>query len=223
MAGDLANTQDLVEAKEIKDDTILMKDGSLRQVIMVGGTNFALKSEEEQNSLTNAYQNFLNGLNFSIQIIIHSRKINIAPYLEKLEARRAQEASPLLQDQIYEYKEYVRAFVADNPIMNKTFFVVIPFYPINMSLPTASGILASLPFLNKKPKTPQENKEGDELFAESFQQLSQRTEQVASGLASMGLEPKILKTEELIELLYNFYNPEKVEKDNIDSIEEKNG
>ncbi|HEY4525552.1 MAG TPA: hypothetical protein VJL32_00440 [Candidatus Paceibacterota bacterium] len=215
MAGDLANTQDLVEVKGIKNDTIMMKDGSLRQIIIVGGTNFALKSEEEQNSLTSAYQEFLNGLSFSIQIIIHSRKININPYLEKLEERRQQEISPLLQDQIYEYKEYVRSFVADNPIMNKTFFVVIPFYPINMSLPSAAGILSSLPFLNKKPKTPQENKAKDELLAESLQQLSQRTDQVAGGLANMGLEPKLLKDEALIELLYNFYNPEKVEKDNI--------
>ena len=84
MAGDLANTQDLVEVKGIKNDTIMMKDGSLRQIIIVGVTNFALKSEEEQNSLTSAYQEFLNGLSFSIQIIIHSRKININPYLEKL-------------------------------------------------------------------------------------------------------------------------------------------
>src|SRR4051812_28542163 len=105
MSPTFANAQDLVALKEIRDNTLVLKSGELRQILMVGGINFSLKSESEQNVITEGYQNFLNGLNFPIQIIIHSRKINVEKYLESLTERRGQEPSALLQDQIAEYQE----------------------------------------------------------------------------------------------------------------------
>lgn len=211
----VANTQDLVEIENIQDKTVILKDGSLRQVVMVGGINFYLKSEEEQNMITQAYQNFLNSLNFQIQIVVHSRKINIERYLRNLDERRAKEQSALLQDQISEYQEFIRRFVADNAIMSKTFFVVVPFYPLGASLPTKSAA-GFLPFLRKKTPAKEEGvAEERKKFEENLLQLTQRVNQVVEGLAQIGLEAVVLNDEQLLELFYNFYNPETVEKEKV--------
>src|SRR3990167_1661705 len=129
MAGTPANAQDLVVLEEITKSTIVLKGGRLLQIVMVGGVNFSLKSEEEQNIMTYAYQNFLNSLDFPAEIIVHSRKINVDKYLASLEERQSKEQSALLQSQIGEYREFIRSFVKDNPIMAKSFFVVVPFSP----------------------------------------------------------------------------------------------
>src|SRR5579863_7268960 len=108
---DFGNSLDLVDIEEIRGDVVIVKDGSLKQIVMVGGVNFALKSENEQNIITQGYQNFLNAIDFSMQIVIHSRKVNIDKYIEGLLARKAVETSPLLQNQIDEYAEFVKGFV----------------------------------------------------------------------------------------------------------------
>ena len=127
MPKDFANSQDLVFLDEVRDSTIVLKDGTMRQVVMVSGINFSLKSEGEQSAITAGYQNFLNSLDFPIQIIIHSRKINIEKYLSDMDARMREEQSPLLQNQISEYREFVRKFVEENAIMGKSFLVVVPY------------------------------------------------------------------------------------------------
>ena len=121
MPGNFASAQDLVSVDEIREDVVLLKDGSLRQVVMVGGVNFALKSDTEQNLITSAYQNFLNGIDFPLQIVVHSRKVNIEKYLDGLARYSAEEVSPLLQNQAEEYREFIRGFVQKNAIMEKTF------------------------------------------------------------------------------------------------------
>jgi type IV secretory pathway VirB4 component len=125
---DLGNSLDLVDIKEIKESTVIVKDGSLRQVVMVGGVNFSLKSEMEQNIITQGYQTFLNGIDFPLQILIHSRKVNIEKYIATLLARKESEQSPILQNQIEEYSKFIEGFVSKNAIMEKVFLVVIPFY-----------------------------------------------------------------------------------------------
>lgn len=213
-----ANTQDLVEIENIRDKTVILKDGSLRQVIMVGGVNFALKSDEEQNFLLQAYQNFLNSLNFHIQIIIHSRRVNIERYLRSLDELKEKETYALLQDQITEYQEFIRGFVADNAIMTKTFLVVVPFHPLNLSLPTKSNTFRFLPFLKKGPSATEAQSQAAERekeFKDNLLQLSQRVNQVIEGLSQIGLEAVVLNDEQLLELFYNFYNPESVEKERI--------
>ncbi len=212
MATQFANTQDLVMIDDIRQNTLILKDKSIRQILIVSGINFSLKSEGEQTILTQAYQNFLNGLSFSVQIIIHSRKINIEKYLAGLEERRGQEITPLLQDQIAEYVEFIRGFVAENAIMAKTFFVVVPFSP--MALPSKTALLGFIPFLGKKKtdeKKLAEEKAAD--FEGNAAQLTQRVNQVIQGLAAIGLEAILLNDEQLMELFYNFYNPETVEKE----------
>src|SRR5260221_9919722 len=94
---DLGNSLDLVNIKEIRENTVILKDGGMRQIIMVGGVNFALKSESEQNIITQGYQNFLNGVDFPLQIVVHSRKVNIDKYIEELLARRSEEHTSELQ------------------------------------------------------------------------------------------------------------------------------
>ncbi len=212
MAKNLGNTQDLVELESIQDDTLILKDGSLRQIIMVGGVNFSLKSEAEQDSITMAYQNFLNGLDFPVQTIIHSRKINVENYLALLDRRVKEEPTELLQNQIEEYKEFIASFVKDNPIMAKTFLVVIPFFSIQ--LPSKQTISRLIPFFGKKTAADEEKvtREKSADTEKSLEQLRQRTSQVIEGLQAIDLEVKMLNDEELVELFYNFYNPSTVEK-----------
>ncbi len=213
MANNLGNTQDLVEVDRIQDGVVILKNGSLRQVVMVGGVNFSLKSEQEQNLITRAYQDFLNGLSFPVQIVIHSRKINIERYLSKLEEYKGRETSGLLQDQISEYQAFIRQFVSDHAIMEKTFFVIITYYPVSIPLPSTSS-LSFLPFLKKKPEEETALAVKKEAaIKESLTQLAQRVNQVREGLNSIGLETLVLDDEQLTELFYNFYNPETVEKE----------
>ncbi len=221
-----SNTQDLVEIDAIRNDIVVLKSGAMEQVLIVGGTNFALKSEEEQKVLVQTYQNFLNSLNFPIQILIHSRKLNIEKYLATLAERRSQEPSPLLQDQTMEYEEFIRGFVQEHAIMTKTFLVVVPFTPIGMpSKEAVSKFLPSLPFFGKKKEAPKKKDEGeraanDEVFTENALQLRQRVSQVVDGLAAVGLEAAPLKANELVELFYNFYNPETTEREDIPTPKE---
>lgn len=227
-----ANTQDLVYIEEIRDNTVILKSGSLRQVIIVGGINTALKSEQETDLMSLAYQNFLNSLDFPIQIVIHSRKINIDRYLDALEQRKQEETTPLLQSQISEYREFIAGFVHENEIMEKIFFVVVTFSPIVLpGKESISGVAKLFPFLNRNKQSEQtakekSDKEREESFRENFNQLTQRVNQVTEGLKSVGLEAAVLENQELIELYYNFYNPEAVEKERLNipgASEQKNG
>ena len=214
MPKEFANAQDLVAVKEIRDNVLVLKDKSLRQVLMVNGLNFALRSEVEQNTITASYQNFLNTLDFPLQIIIHSRKINISKYLEKLAAFEQSEPSPLLRNQNAEYREFIRGFVEKNAIMEKTFFVVVPW--VTVSLPTTKNLMRFIPFMRKTEAAEvAEQQEKEETFTEWLEQLSQRTSQVVEGLAAIGLEAVILGNRELAEMLYNFYNPESVEREDL--------
>jgi type IV secretory pathway VirB4 component len=216
-AKNFANAQDLVNIKEIRESTVILKDGSLRQVIMVGGVNFSLKSDMEQNIITQSYQNFLNGIDFPLQIVIHSRKINIEKYLEGLGAQEEKEISPLLKNQTEEYREFVRGFVAKNPIMEKTFLVVVPFFPLTFPTQQSVSTLGKyLPFLKKSGEAEEKAKvETEKHFNENLAQLKQRANQAVEGIFSMGLEAAILNNEQLVELFYNFYNPETIERENI--------
>lgn len=213
MASNAANSQDLVDIADIRDGIVILKGGGLVRVVMVGGTNFALKSEDEQNVMVSGYQNFLNSLDYQVQIVVHSRKINIERYLSQLEKRRTDEPSGLLRNQITEYQEFVRGFVAQFAIMRKIFLIVVPFYPANA--PSASSITGSLPFFGRKKDAEEDKRSADEQFKENASQLQQRVDAVAQGIHQIGLEATVLDNQELIELYYNFYNPDTVERDNV--------
>ena len=211
-AKESVSTQQFVDVEDIKDGVIVLKSGGLRRVIMVSGTNFELKSEEEQNIIIGSYQNFLNTLDFSVQIIIHSRRLNIEGYLKTLSDRQNEELNELLKNQIAEYIEFIRSFVSQNEIMTKTFFVVVPYDGVDISQAAKKGILSKIPFFAKFAKKEQDKTNQEIDFSERLTQLNQRTEQVVIGLEQIGLRAVSLNDEELIELFYNLYNPQAIEK-----------
>ncbi len=204
-------TQQFLDIQSIERNTVKLKSGNLRKVILVSGTNFALKSEEEQGILTYAFQGFLNSLDFSIQIFIHSRKLNIESYLKKLEQRESQEKNDLLKNQISEYREFINTIVSQNAIMQKRFFVVVPYDPIQVVKAGANLAGKLFNWAKSKPGKTAEEAEAEGL-EESLQQLDQRVDQVISGLNQMGLRAVVLNDDELIELFYNVYNPATAEK-----------
>ena len=122
-------TQDIVPIKEVRDGVVILKDNSLRMIIMVSSMNFALKSSDEQTAIILQYQNFLNSLDFSLQFLIQSRNLNVDPYIETLSKREGEQVNELLKIQIREYIEFVREFVTATKIVNKNFYTIIPYSP----------------------------------------------------------------------------------------------
>ena len=213
MPKEAQSTQQFVDVKEIRDGAVILKNGSLRKVLLVSGINFELKSEEEQNIILYAYQSFLNSLDFSAQFVVHSRRMNIADYLDKLRNRGDQETNELLKNQISEYVEFIRSFVESNEIMSKTFFVVVPYD--SFTVPKGGKkLLGFLGFGGKQGGTLEKT------FEQKMIQLNQRTDQVTNGLIQVGLRVIPLNDEELIELFYNLYNPESTEKKDLKIAEQ---
>ena len=198
------STQNLVAIKDIRNGVLILKSGGLRQILLVGGINFDLKSEEEQELILSAFQNFLNALDFSVQFFVHSRKVDVRDYLEKIRARKAEETNELLKIQIEEYATFVYSFVEENAIIHKAFFVVVPFDPVTVP-ERARGVFAFF----KRGNAEAERSKSDQ---ENLDQLNIRVAKVVSGVEQIGLRVAPLPNEEVIELFYNLYNPALVEK-----------
>lgn len=202
-------TQQFVNIESIKDGVIRLKGGAYRRILIVSGINFDLKSAEEQEMITFAFQGFLNSLDFTLQFFIHSRKLNIENYLKKVEERESQEPNELLKNQIFEYKEFIKSFVAQNAIMSKNFFVVVPFDPVRIS--EAGGKLTNK-FLGVFGLGSTQTATQQQTEHEYLEQLDQRVNEVVDGLNQVGLRTVPLNDEELSELFFNLYNPSTVEK-----------
>jgi hypothetical protein len=199
-------TQDFVPIKEIRDGIIILKDDTMRAVVMASSVNFALKSADEQQAVIMQFQNFLNGLDFSVQISIQSRELDIRPYIAVLEGRYKNEIGDLMKIQIREYIQFVKNFVEQTSIMTKTFFVVIPFSP---GTTNSSG--NPLDQMIHKQKT-QDNTNKNVHFEENRTQLEQRIGTVSQGLSGCGIKTIQLGTEEIVELFYKIFNPGDMEK-----------
>jgi len=197
-----SSTQQYLDIAEIKDDTIVMKDGTLRAVLLVSSINFALKSEDEQNAVIDAYVRFLNNLSFTLQIVIQSRELDIDNYLEYLKGKEKEQVNKLLKVQTADYIEYIKELTSLGQIMNKRFFIVVPYDPLTDKHKSFfSSISEAL-----KPATIIKLKE--KLFVKYKDMLDRRIESVAGGLESMGVAVARLDTQSLIELYYKTYNPE---------------
>jgi len=196
--------QDFVPVREVRDGIIILKDGGLRAVLMASSLNFALKSEDEQNAFIVQFQNFFNALDFSVQIYIQSRELDIRPYLATLEEAYKGTLDDLMRIQIREYIQFIRSFVEGANIMTKQFFVVVPFAPAPAI--AQKGLMGSLPFLGGT-KTTTTKKGGLDEFEEAVSQLDQRIAVVQQGLIRTGVRTVQLDTEEVIELLYKIFNP----------------
>lgn len=202
-------TQQFVNIDSINNGVVKLKNGSYRKILMVSGINFDLKSSEEQEMIIYAFQGFLNSTDFTLQIFIHSRKLNIEDYLKKIEERENQEANELLKNQIFEYREFIKSFVAQNAIMSKNFFVVVPFDPVKAA--ETGGKLKNKIFGLFGEKQPEAGSQ-KQTEHEYLEQLDQRVDEVIDGLNQVGLRVVPLNDEELSELFYNLYNPSTIEK-----------
>lgn len=204
--------QEFLAIDSVRDGVLILKGGSeYRLIVMVSSLNFALKSAEEQDAIIFQYENFINSVDFSVQIIAQSRRLNILPYVETLRAREKEEQNELLKIQIGEYIEFVKSFVDLTNIVTKSFFVVVPFSP---TIAEKTGIAGSLTsFLGGgKKKVASAGSASDEQFYEYKNQLLQRADAVMTGLKRIGLRAAILNTEEIIELFYGLYNPGEAER-----------
>lgn len=198
---DAKATQAFVPVKEVRNGVIILKDGGYRGVLMCSSLNFALKSADEQRAIIGGFQNFLNTLDFSVEIVVHSRKMDIRPYLALLNERTESQTSELMRIQLREYIQFISNFIQGTEVMTKVFYIVVPFTPA-----IASSLAKSIPFLGGK-ETAKEKLVGEtEAFEEYRVQLEQRMSLVSGGMSSTGLRAVPLKTEEIIELLYRSFN-----------------
>jgi len=196
-------TQDFVPIREIRNGVLILKDGSLRSVLMVSSMNFGLKSDDEKKAILFEYQNFLNALDFPTQISVQSRKLDIRPYLATLKQRMVAQTNELLKIQIKEYMEFIKVFTEQNNVMTKSFYVVASYTPPILS--GGGGILAQVSNVFRRNKNEVGLSEGD--FNENVEQLNQRINVIKGGMSRVGLRADILGTEEMIELYFKMFNP----------------
>ncbi len=196
-----ANTLNYVDIQSVEDGVVILKNGTLRAVILVSSINFDLKSSVEQEAIIGSYQNFLNSLDFPVQIVVSSRKLNMSSYLSLLSSAEKAQRNELLRIQTTEYRSFVKNLADVTNIMSKFFYVVVPFAPVENA---NVGVLSKISSL----VNPQGAlKARGELLETYKSQLWQRVDHVAAALEGTGLNFTALTTDELIELYYNAYNP----------------
>lgn len=195
-------TQEFIPIKEVRDGIVVLNDSSLRGVIMASSLNFALKGDDERQGILMQFQNFLNSLDFSVQIFIQSRRLDIKPYLATLEERKKTEVNDLMKVQIREYMEFVHKFTESTNIMTKNFFVVIPYTPAFIG-PKSGGKRG---IFKKKEKVAVSQRDV-EVFEENRSQLEQRMAIVEQGLIRTGIKIAHLDNDSVIELFYRIFNP----------------
>lgn len=208
MASTSNATQEFVPIREVRDGIVMLKDGGMRAILLCSSMNFSLKSDDERNAILLQFQDFLNSLDFSVEILIQSRKLDIRPYIALLEERVAKQESSLMKIQVREYIEFIKNFTESTNIMTKHFFIVVPYTPALMGTPTTEGILSSLGLGAKK----ESGAKGDASFDENRSQLEERLSVVEQGLTRCGIRVARLGTEEVIELFYKAFNPGETEK-----------
>lgn len=208
-----ASTVSFLDIYEIRDDCVIMRDGTLRGVLLCSSINFALKSDDEQNAIIQAYMQFLNSIDFPLQIVIQSRRLNIDGYLEKLKAMEKQQTNELLRVQIADYLDYVKELISLGEIMTKRFYVVAPYDPQSDK---RRGFLQRVKSILSAAGTVRLSREEFARYAEA---LGKRMEFLIGSLASIGLTAVRLDTQGLIELYYNSYNPELGEQQPLALIE----
>lgn len=187
---------------EIKDNTVVLKDGTLRAVLLTSSINFALKSEDEQNATISSYVGFLNSLDFPVQIVIQSRRLQIQPYLDKLIGLEQNQVNELLRVQIADYRSFISELVDIGKIMTKRYYVVVPYDPLSNTKKSFWSRFKEVlkPALSLRLK--------EERFLQRKRDLDLRVRHVESGLSGMGLQVAQLDTQSLIELYYSTYNPD---------------
>ena len=200
------STQNTLLINEIRDGVVIMNDGSFRAVVMLKAVNFDLMSPQEQEAVEYSYQGFLNSLYFPVQIFVHSQKIDIGPYITRLSKTRSQHDNMLLALLMDDYIDFVIDVSEQTNIMDKKFYMVIPFFPqADAQKAVKAGKNFFTGIFGQKDQTVTIN-EAD--LQKAIEELKNRTQAVLSGLEQCGVQGLPLDTQELIELYYNAYNPD---------------
>lgn len=206
-------TQRFLDIAEIREDTVILKDGTLRAVLMISSINFALKSEDEQQAIIQGYMQFLNALEYPVQVVIQSRKMNIDAYMQSLIDAQKEMKNDALRVQIDDYRSFVNELVSLGDIMQKRFYLVVPYDPRTDKskgfFKRFSEALSPARLLQLKAKQ----------FAERRVQLDRRVSIMQGSLQSMSLATARLDTQSLIELYYNVYNPDVFERQRLADLE----
>jgi hypothetical protein len=200
-------TQEFVPIKEVRDGIVILKDGGMRAILLCSSMNFSLKSEDEKNAILLQFQDFLNSLDFSVEILVQSRRLDIRPYIALLEEQEKGQTNNLMKIQVREYIEFIKNFTENTNIMTKHFFIVVPYSP-SIATPSATGVLSSLGIGAKV----EEKAKADASFDENRSQLEERMAVVEQGMVRTGVRVARLGTEEVIELFYKAFNPGETEK-----------
>lgn len=208
------STQRYLDIAEIRDDTIVLRDGGVRAALMVSSMNFALKSTEEQEAIVFGYQAFLNSIDFPLQMVVQSRILNIRPYLEMLEEREKIQVNELLRIQTQQYREYIQQLIDISNIMDKSFYCIVPFHPLESKEESFFGRFGKILSPTRVIATNRRE------FEERRRQLLERVERVQVGLNTLGIKSIMLNTSELIEMVYNAYNPEVTGQENLADIQD---
>lgn len=192
---------------ELRDSMVIMKDGSFRAVIACKSINFDLMSEEEREAVEFSYQNFLNSLNFTIQILVRSQRVDIAPYIDRLMELRRQNDNMLLGVLMDDYINFIDILSQEANIMDKSFFIVIPYYT---SKDAEKALEQSKNFFKTftKSKAPAVTRIDRATYDKAVTEINNRAEAVISGLYQIGIQSVRLNTKELGQLYYNFNNPD---------------
>ena len=195
-----ATTQKFTEIQDILDDIVILNGGNACLVIEVTATNFALLSAQEQDSKIYSYASLLNSLSFPIQILIRSKKLDISAYIKLLDVEAKKTQNPMLAEQIRLYKDFVQELVKVNTVLDKKFYIVIPFSYLEKGVGTAASNV-----VNKKGAV-------DSAFAQNARTaLHSKAEGLHSQLSRLNLRAKTLDKEELIKLFYEIYNDNSIE------------
>ena len=208
-----AFTQDFIEVEDIVDDLVLGSDGSVAVVIETSAVNFGLLSEEEQDSIIYAYAAFINSLSFPIQIAIISRKMNISSYLNLIAREEEKQQSPKLRAQVRKYYQFILSVVKENQVLEKKFYIVIPFSPLELGV---KGAFSLTPGRKKKhlpfPK--------EYIMERAKTALYPKRDHLLRQLSRIGLRGQQLSAEQLVELFYSLYNPGEAESQKMTSVAE---
>jgi type IV secretory pathway VirB4 component len=216
--GNPNSTQNTLQIAEIRDGVVIMHDGSFRTVLQVQSINYDLMSPEERESVEYAYQNFLNSLYFEVQIVVKSSKIDIKPYLDKLDKIRSEHDNMLLAVLMDDYLNYIAALADQTNIMDKRFYVVVPFYSnldTRKVAQASKGLIETL--FGKKEEVVTIN---EATLEAAKTELKNRAQTVLSGLNQCGVQGITLNTQELIELYYDFYNPDTATRQKLANFDE---
>lgn len=217
--GFAVSTQRYLPIAEIKEDTVVLKNGGLRAVLKVNALNFNLKSEVEQQGIIAGYQSFVNTIIFPIQILVRSTRLNIDPYIQNLKRKAEEQMSPLMKDQTVDYANFMEKLVDIADIMQKNFYIVVP---VDAPSKTKRGLIQRfLEWINvddSRAKALQRSRE----FRSYAKVLRDRVTLIQSGLENVGITMRRLKTEELVQLYYGIYNPITSQKQKFQGIADLN-